>query len=378
MSSQETTGRRRPSFWLWAALALVMVLIVVLAVVPKPPEQTKDETEKPVAVRALTIEPRKIEDALLLPGRILALQEAQLGAQRPGQVVEIVADKGQTVEAGQVLLRIDSRLWEAARKRAAIEVRDAEKDLKRWKELEKSGAVSASDYEGIQRRQESAEIALEEAEVMASQCEVRAPFAGVIVERGVEVGDYANEGQAVLSVIRLDRVKVAFDVPEQDVSSLKPGQAKKFTLTALPGREFTGEVTFVSSQAGRDSNSFAAELEAENADGTLKAGMIAQVALVRQEREGAMLVPLAAIVPRKGEHYVFVVENGRAVRKRVLLGALIGHEAVLESGVAAGERIVVEGHRGLQDGQPVSESGAEAAVPLEAAPAAEAPAVPAE
>lgn len=373
MSSEETTGRRRPSLWLWIALAVVVVLIVVLAVLPKPPEQTKTEAEKPVAVRTVAIEPRKIEDALLLPGRIQAMQEAQLGAQRAGQVVEILADKGQAVEAGQVLLRIDSRLWEAARKRAAIEVRDAEKDLKRWKELEKSGAVSASDYEGIQRRQESAEIALEEAEVMASQCEVRAPFGGVIVERGVEVGDYANEGQAVLSVIRLDRVKVAFDVPEQDVASLQPGQGKKFTLAALPGREFTGKVTFVSSQAGRASNSFAAELEAENADGALKAGMIAQVALVRQEREGAMLAPLAAIVPRKGEHYVFVVENGRAVRKRVLLGALIGHEAVLESGVAAGERIVVEGHRGLQDGQPVTESGAEAGAPMEAAPAAETP-----
>jgi membrane fusion protein, multidrug efflux system len=378
MSAEETTGRRRPSFWLWIALAVVVLLIVVLAVLPKPPEQAKTEAEKPVAVRTVAIEPRKIEDALLLPGRVQALQEAQLGAQRAGQVVEILADKGQTVQEGQVLLRIDSRLWEAARKRAAIEVRDAERDLKRWKELEKSGAVSASDYEGIQRRQESAEIALDEAEVMASQCEVRAPFGGVIVERGVEIGDYANEGQAVLSVIRLDRVKVAFDVPEQDVSSLKTGQSKKFTLAALPGREFTGEVTFVSSQAGRASNSFAAELEAENADGALKAGMIAQVALVRQEREGAMLAPLAAIVPRKGEHYVFAVENGRAVRKRVLLGALIGHEAVLESGVEAGDRIVIEGHRSLQDGQPVTEGAAAAAPPQEAVPAAEVSAAPAE
>lgn len=373
MSSETTAGRRRPSFWLWGALALVAALIVVLAVVPKPPEQTKSEAEKPAAVRALTIETREIEDALLLPGRIEALQRAHLGAQRAEQVVEILADKGQTVEEGQVLLRIDDRLWEAARKRAAIEARDAERDLKRWKELEKSGAVSASDYEGIQRRKESAEIALEEAEVMAAQCAVRAPFAGVIVERGVEVGDYANEGQAVLGVIRLDRVKVAFDVPEQDVSTLKAGQTKKFMLTALPGREFAGTVTFVSSQAGRDSNSFAAELEAENADGALKAGMIAQVALVRREREGAVLVPLAAIVPRKGEHYVFAVENGRAVRKRVLLGAWIGHEAVVESGVAAGERIVIEGHRGLQDGQAVAESPAESP-----APAAETSAVPEE
>ena len=238
--------------------------------------------------------------------------------------------------------------------RAEIEARDAARDLARWKELEKTGAVSASDYEAVLRRQETAEIALEEARTFLEQCEVRAPFAGEIVDRFVEVGDYANEGQAVLRLVRLDRVKVAFETPEQDVASVEPGQEKPFVLAALPGREFTGTVTFVSSQAARDSNSFAVELAADNADGALKAGMIAEVSLLRRMREQATVVPLAAVVPRKGEHYVFVEENGRAVRRRVLIGALLGHEAVLESGVAAGDRVVVEGHRGLQDGMAVT------------------------
>ena len=118
----------------------------------------------------------------------------------------------------------------------------------------------------------------------------------------------------------------------------------------------------MSSQAERESNSFLVELAVDNADGALKAGMIAQVALVRRERAGAIVVPLAAIVPRKGEHYVFAVENGHAVRKRVQIAALVGSEAVLESGVAAGDQIVVEGHRGLQDGLPIEEI-AEAAPP---------------
>ena len=194
---------------------------------------------------------------------------------------------------------------------------------------------------------------------MLSQCEVRSPFAGVIVARLVEVGDYANEGQAVLRVIRLDRVKLTFDVPEQDIGSLQVGQHKTFTLAVLAGREFTGEITFVSSQAERESNSFPVELTVENADGALKAGMIAQVDLVRRERKGAVVVPLAAIVPRKGEHYLFAVENGHAIRKRIQIAALMGHEAVLESGVGEGDQIVVEGHRGLQDGMVVSVVGPE-------------------
>ncbi len=360
MNAPKPMSTKSGSLLIWVALAIVVALIVVFAVLRKPAEPAEAEAEKPVAVRTIAIEPRRVEDALQVPGRIEPLQEAALAAERAGRVVELLADKGDAVEAGQLLLRVDGRLWDAARRRAEIEARDAARDLKRWKELEKTGAVSASDYEGIQRRQEAADIALEEAETMRSQCDVRAPFAGTIVDRLVEVGDYANEGQAVLRLIRLDRVKVAFDVPEQDVATLQTGQKKAFALAALPGRTFAGEVTFVSDQADRASNSFAAEMETDNADGALKAGMIAQVSLVRQEREDALVVPLAAIVPRKGEHYVFVAVDGHAVRQRVRIAALVGHEAVLESGVAPGDRIVVEGHRGLQDGLPIEEVAAAA------------------
>ena len=373
MSVVEAGREKKGSVLIWAALAAVVALIAVFAATKKPPEKTATETEKAVAVRTMAVEPRTVADALQLPARIEPLQEALSAVERAGRVTELLADKGDRVEAGQVMLRVDDRLWAAAVRRAEIELRDAERDLKRWKELEKTGAVSASEYEGIRRRQESAEIVLDEATTMQAQCEVRSPFAGVIVDRLAEVGDYANEGQAVFRVVRLDRVKVAFDVPERDIGSLQPGQKMAFALSTLPGREFEGEVTFVSSRAARESNSFAAELEADNADGVLKAGMIAQVSLVRREREGAVVVPLAAIVPRKGEHYVFTAENGRAVRKRVLIASWSGHEAVLESGLAAGERIVVEGHRGLQDGMKVSETGA---APAESAP--EAPAAAAE
>ena len=95
--------------------------------------------------------------------------------------------------------------------------------------------------------------------------------------------------------------------------------------------------------------------------------MIAQVAVVRQERADAIVVPLAAIVPWKGEHFVFAAENGRAVRKRVLIGSLTGSEAVLAGGLAAGDRIVVEGQRGLQDGMKIDEVADAAAGAADAA-----------
>ena len=189
MNSAEAHARKSGAVLIWAALALVICLIVVFAVFRKPPEAKVAETEKAVAVRTLQIEPRRIADVLQLPGRIEPLQEANLAAQRAGQVVELLVDKGQVVKKGQVLLHLDRRLWDAAQRRAEIEVRDAARDFERWKELEKTGAVSASDYEGVQRRKEAAEIALDEAKTMVSQCAVQAPFAGTVVDRLVEIGD---------------------------------------------------------------------------------------------------------------------------------------------------------------------------------------------
>jgi membrane fusion protein, multidrug efflux system len=363
MSGAGKARNWKGSLLAWGLLAVVVVLIGILAALPRPEEQVEAEAERAVAVRVLELAPRRMPDEIRLPGRIEPLQAALLPAERAGRVVELLVDKGAAVEAGQMLVRVDRRLWEAAHRRAAIERRDAERDLQRWRELEKTGAVSASDFEAVSRREESARIAVDETQVFLDQCEVRAPFAGLIADRLVELGDYANEGQAVLRLIRLDRVKLAFDVPERDIGAVAPGQEMSFTLAALPGREFRGTVAFVASQAARESNSFAVELEVDNADGALKAGMIAQVGLVRRVREAAVVVPLAAVVPRKGEHYVFVVENGRAVRKRVQIAALIGSEAVIEGGLALGEQVVVEGHRGLQDGLKVAVAVAAEPVP---------------
>lgn len=365
MTLNDEQRRPRRGWILWLALLLVVALIVLFGALRPRQEEVKPAEEKAYPVRVLTVTPRPVTDRIELPGRIEPLQEAVLAAEKPGQVVERLADRGDVVKAGQVLLRVDARTWEAVKQRAEVEARDADRDFRRWKELEKTGAVSASDFEAIRRRKEMAEIALNEAEVFLSQCEIRAPFDGVVNDRFLEVGDHAGEGQAAFRLVRLDRVKVAFDVPEQDVFAVRPGADMAFEVAARPGRTFTGRVSYVSSQAARESNSFAVDLEADNADGLLRAGLIATVSLVRRERADAIIIPLAAVLPRKGEHLVFVVENSLAVRRRVYLDTLVGHEVVLSGGLNAGEQLVVEGHRGLQDGMKVRPTGE----PVDAAPA---------
>ena len=130
MSAADGVKKNKGGLLAWGGLAAIVALIVLFGALKKPPEETAVEPEKPVAVRTLAIEPRTVADALQLPARIEPLQEAHLAAERAGRVMELLVARGQAVEAGQVLLRLDGRLRAAAVRRAAIETRDSGRDLK--------------------------------------------------------------------------------------------------------------------------------------------------------------------------------------------------------------------------------------------------------
>ena len=185
---------------------------------------------------------------------------------------------------------------------------------------------------------------------------------GIVDVSGIEEGEFANEGVPVFRIVNIDRVKVVVDVPEKDIMSVEHGSASPFRVLCFPGRTFTGTVSFVSMQASRESNSFRTELLAENPGHALRGGMIAEVTWKRRTVDDAVLVPLAAVIPKKGEHVAFVVEDGRAVRRVVRIDAFTGEEALLASGIRPGDELVIEGQRALQDGAPVEvQSGGDGA-----------------
>jgi membrane fusion protein, multidrug efflux system len=343
-------SKTRPRITFTRVIIVVIVLIVVLAVVKKRAKPIPPPPEKAMPVRVVVVQPQTIEDAINVPGRVEPFVAATLGTEKPGRIVERSADRGDRVEAGQVLLRIDDRSWKETLRQAQIENREAGKELARWEELQKAGAVSTSEFDRVQARKDLAEVALAQARVAVSQCEVRSPIDGIVDDRTAEVGEYATEGMPVFTVIDISRVKLVFDVPERDATAVKTGDRVPFRVAALPGAAFTGEVTFVSSLAGRDSNSFRVECVTDNGDGRLKAGMIADISLVRRMRSDAIVVPLTTVIPKRGDYVVYVVEGGKAAQRLVKVDFMTDRDAVIASGLAPGESVVVEGNRTLVDG----------------------------
>lgn len=345
--------RSRVGLGLWLTVGLLVVFAVVLVMVKKPSVAPEEPPPRRFAVRVMRIEGRTLPDVMRLPGRIEAVVDAVLGCAKPGRIAEMLADKGDRVSRDQVLLRLDDRTWRAMLHRAEVANAQAQADFRRWEELKASGAVSDSDYDAVKERMDLAGAVLEEALVHVALCEVRSPADGVVTDRFLEEGEYATEGKAAFRIVNIDRVKVVFDTPERDVPTVNTGDKVEFQVLALGDAVFTAEVAFVAPAGSPGSNAFVTEALAENDDGRLRPGMIAEISLVRRILESAVVVPLVSVISEKGEHVVYTEKDGRAVRRVVRINRIMGHEAILDAGLSEGDLIVVEGHRSLQDGVPL-------------------------
>lgn len=335
----------------WLVLVLVVVAIVVMGRLGSKKEVLEEVETKAVLVRAIKVERKSIQDRVVLPGRVEADISVRLATEKGGRIVALEADRGDVVKVGDVLLRIDSRHWDVLQKRASIELVDAKRDLERWEKLKEEGAVSSSDYDAVQRRHNFAEVAVEEARVHIDQCRVVSPIDGVVDGRYVELGEYVAEAAAVFKVVSPGELKVTLNVPEHDINAIEVGVAFSMKSSALPaGGSFTGKVSFVAADGDVRANTFPVELKIGNPPQGLKPGMIVDVDLLRSDRANVMVVPFAAVVPKRGEHVVFVVEGSNAVLKVVHIDAIVGQEAILSSGLSEGDMLVVEGQRTLQDG----------------------------
>ena len=345
------------SLILWGVLAVIIFLIIIfiLAMAFGKPKKAEGVEERTFPVITQVIEPSNLPDAILLPGRVEADVDVDLAAEQEGRIVDILVDKGEQVSKDELLLNIDSRTWEESLKNTRIEIDDAEKDLHRWENLRKTGAVALSDYEDIKKRKDLAETALGQAQIAISQCEARSPVDGYIEKRWVETGEYATKGMPLFKIVDIDPVKIIVNIPEQDILSIQENQQIPFSIAALNHLTLTGTVTFISKTADKSGNTYEAELTISNPNQILKPGMIADVRFTRAIEKDVVVIPLIAVIPDKGEYVIYVKEGDRAVRRVVRLARIIGHDVILKSGVSIGESVIIEGQRTLKDGALVTE-----------------------
>lgn len=361
----EPRGRRAKIVKLiWGALPSLLltgllVLIVVLAIAINA-EKSRLAAEQaralaagrpPVNVVLLEIQPLPISDRINLPGVIEPWLDLELLAKINGAVVEVPVKEGDRLHEGEVIARIDPADYRIALDAAESAANLALADLARNRAMFDKGLSPRAELDLMESRVQTTEAARDQARLLLSRCAITAPISGVIRRLDAKVGLLLNTGDPLARILQIDKVKAVIGIPESDVSSVGRLETVALTLQALDNRTVTGRRHFLASSPENIARLYRLELAVANPDLTILPGMFVKAGLVKQQVDDGLAVPLYAVLTRNNEHFVFIEKQGVAVRRPVELGITEEWRVQISQGLAAGDRVLVEGHRTVEEGQ---------------------------
>jgi membrane fusion protein, multidrug efflux system len=295
-------------------------------------------------------------------GTMTAVHGVTVAADLPGTVDQIKFDSGKWVQAGEVLVELDTR-----QERAQLAAMEAQRELtkinySRMQQLVNEGVISRMDYDKAMADQKAADANAAEVRATIARKTIRAPFSGVLGIRQVNLGQYLAAGTPIVPLQSLNPIYVNFSVPQQEAGSVQVGRNVKLTSDALGGREFAGKVTAIDSIIDQNTRNVQVQATLSNPQGKLRPGMFVQVELGLGAKQTVIPLPASAISYAPFGDSVFVVadlkspkgESYRGVRQQFVKvegarGDLVG----VVAGLNPGDEVVTSGAFKLRNGAAV-------------------------
>jgi len=321
------------------------------------------------------------EDVPAVPVEVAATQRAEMAAMYTGtapvesdrkalvlpkvqgEIRQVLADEGQRVRAGQLLARLDGdklRL-EVALNEATMN--KLERDYNRNLELQQKGLVSATALDNLKYELAAAKANWELARLQLSYCDIRSPIDGNVTQRldvvkvgntVTPVGGVIESGQSALFVIEdLDTLMLRVNVPERELAKLVVGQPAQLSFDAVPGHVFLGTISQISPSVNAETATFSVRIRVTQAEGLLRPGMFARVAIIYERKPNALQIPRTALLDGDGPPKVFVIKDGKAAERSVKLGLSNGAWIEVTEGLKDGEQVVVVGQGAVKPGAAV-------------------------
>jgi membrane fusion protein (multidrug efflux system) len=294
-----------------------------------------------------------VVDAITATGQIEPLQSIQLRPEVDGRLVEILVREGTEVAEGTPLFKVDDQELKAQVARAQADRDLAQQALTRTRQLLADKAAAPADVERAEAQMRSTQAGLDLLQLRLDRTVVRAPFSGVAGQRLASLGDYVNNSTRLITLQTVNPQRAAFQVPERYADQLKLGQKVLFRVAALAGRDFTGTVNFVDPMVQLPGRTITVKAAVPNPRRELQSGMFIEARLETARRPNATVVPEDAVSPMQGSMYVWVIQDGKAMRKEVSLGVRTPGYVEVRSGVEPGDQVVVGGAERLSQGAEV-------------------------
>jgi membrane fusion protein (multidrug efflux system) len=313
----------------------------------------------PEAVTTIVVHEEHWPAMLNAIGSVSAVHGVTLSADLPGVVESIDFESGRRVNAGDVLVRLDSS-QERAQLAAAEAQRDLAKlNLDRSRQLLEKGVVAQADFDQLAAQAKQAEARVGEIRATIERKKIRAPFAGVLGIRQVDLGEYLNAGTPVVPVQSMDPIYVNFSLPQQQVASLRIGAEVRVSADSIAIVHTVGKITAINSIVDEATRNVQVQATFENPHGVLRPGMFVDVQVVQGASASVIALPASAVSYAPYGNSVFIVgdipgpggKKYRGVRQQfVTLGGGRGDQVAVLSGVKPGEEVVTSGVFKLRNG----------------------------
>ena len=321
----------------------------------------------PAKVNPITVTEQQMPAFVTFSGSLIANRESVVAAGGSGKVLETFVERGDLVQKGQILAKLDTRTADAMVAEASAQIESAKTqqalakvECDRNEQLFTKGAISKADYDRAMAGCTTAKLSTQAAEarktnIVASQSDsaIRAPFAGYVSERFINQGEFARPDSRVINLVQIDPVRAQLTVPEALVDSIKLGQKVELRAGAEGAtRTVEGTVRFISPSIRESSRDLLIEAVVDNHDRRLKPGMFV-VGRVNTGEHGIPVVPRTALRNDGTNIFLFAIADGRLEQRLVQLGETKGEAVAITDGLKTGEHIAEVASEDLRDGQKV-------------------------
>lgn len=362
----------RQKKFLLATVAMIALMASHVFLGGSEGETEEKQVKAPLAVNTIWVQMSEKQQGLRLTGTVEGLNSAIISSRYSGQVEELNAENGRMVQTGTPLLRTDSqelrnnvRLAENGVRKASVNHENIAVNYRRQQNLYEIGAVSKQLLEAAQTQYATSQAEMDDAATNLSIAQKRledamvtSPVTGVVANKQVTLGQMVSAGTQLMTVEQIDAVYVTVQVEQQDIDKVKIGHGAQVKVDTYKDTSFAGQVAVINPVAGRESRLFEVKIRVENPDFKLMPGMFAEITLTEEEARQVLTVPRGALASRKGQNYVFVVDDeGRAKQLRVETGALFDEELEIKEGLKEGVLVITDNLDKLKDGDRVNAYG---------------------
>ena len=329
----------------------VLAIGVILASCSK-----KEETRKPsvVNVKTMRVSPSTHVIGKSYMGTIEEEDGANVSFDVTGNVKKVFVEEGQFVKKGQMMAEVSGENIRSAYEISAASLHQAEDAYRRLKDLYDKGTLP-------EIRMVEAETALASARASEAISRrrveniiLRAPFNGWVASSSIHEGASVMPGVSGFKLVKIDRVKVSISIPEKEIGRVRKGQLVRFTVNALDDRMFAGTVVTRGVTADVISHAYAVKAIVSNPSHQLLPGMVCK-ARFDNDTDGdyTIVVPQQAIQISGQDKYVWVAKDGKSYRKNVLTGDILNDGVIIESGLSAGDMVIIEGQNNVSEGSEI-------------------------